>query len=141
MTSLPRCLCALELCPVLFSVMQESYHTAWWPTLWRTSTIITLPKKPRPFEPNHYRPVALTPIVSKCYEKLILCAILPTVSPQPDKLQFAYKAKCGTEDAVACLLHSLLQHLETPGNSAAGLFVDLSSAFSTIQHHLMKHKL
>lgn len=45
------------------------------------------------------------------------------------------------EDAVACLLHSLLQHLETPGHFATVLFVDLCSAFNTIQRHLMIQKL
>ncbi|XDV33380.1 hypothetical protein PO909_003804 [Leuciscus waleckii] len=124
-------LCAMELSPVLYSIMHESYSTARWPTLWKKSTIIPLPKKPRPSELNHYRPVALTPIASKCYEKLILRTILSTVNPQLDKHQFAYKARRGTEDAVVCLLHSLLQHLEVSGNSAAVLFVDLSSAITT----------
>lgn len=134
-------LCAMELSPVLYSIMHESYSTARWPTLWKKSTIIPLPKKPRPSELNHYRPVALTPIASKCYEKLILRTILSTVNPQLDKHQFAYKARRGTKDAVVCLLHSLLQHLEVSGNSAAVLFVDLSSAFNTIQRHQMIKKL
>lgn len=134
-------LCAMELSPVLYSIMHESYSTARWPTLWKKSTIIPLPKKPRPSELNHYRPVALTPIASKCYEKLILHTILSTVNPQLDKHQFAYEARRGTEDAVVCLLHSLLQHLEVSGNSAAVLFVDLSSAFNTIQRHQMIKKL
>lgn len=89
-------LCAMELSPVLYSLMHESYSTARWPTLWKKSTIIPLPKKPRPSELNHYRPVALTPIASKCYEKLILHNILSTVNPQLDKHQFAYKARRGT---------------------------------------------
>ncbi|KAK3524760.1 hypothetical protein QTP86_002555 [Hemibagrus guttatus] len=134
-------LCAMELSPVFYSIMHESYSTAQWPTLWKNSTIIPLPKKPRPLELNHYRPVALTAIASKCYEKLILRTILSTVNPQLDKNQFAYKARQGTEDAVVCLLHSLLQHLEVSDNFAAVLFVDLSSAFNTIQRHQMIKKL
>lgn len=47
----------------------------------------------------------------------------------------------GTEDAVACLLHSLLQHLESTGNFARLLFIDYSSAFNTIQRHQMMRKL
>lgn len=55
--------------------------------------------------------------------------------------KFAYRASRGTEDAVACLLHPLLQHLESPDNFAAILFVDFSSAFNTIQRHQMIKKL
>ena len=71
----------------------------------------------------------------------MLNSILPVVSPQLDPYQFAYKAKSGTEDAVACLLHTLLQHLDSPGHYARVLFVDFSSAFNTIQRHLLITKL
>lgn len=133
--------CAVELAPIMHSLFWESYRTATVPTLWKTSTVIPVPKKPRPSEPNHYRPIALTSIPMKCLEKLVLNIILPTVKPQLDPNQFAYKAKRGTEDAVACLLHSLLQHLESPGNYARLLFIDFSSAFNTIQRHQMIRKL
>ena len=58
-----------------------------------------------------------------------------------DPLQFAYQAKRGTDDAVSCLLHKLLEHLDTAGNYARILFVDFSSAFNTIQRHIMIQKL
>ncbi|KAI2649485.1 RNA-directed DNA polymerase from mobile element jockey [Labeo rohita] len=133
--------CAMELSSIFHSIFWESYRTATIPTLWKTSTITPVPKKPHPSEPNHYRPVALTPIVMKCMEKIILQLILPTVSTQLDSYQFAYRPKRGTEDAVACLLHSLLHHLQTPHNFASVLFVDFSSAFNTIQRHLLIKKL
>ncbi|KAI2664123.1 RNA-directed DNA polymerase from mobile element jockey [Labeo rohita] len=133
--------CAMELSSIFHSIFWESYRTAIIPTLWKTSTITPVPKKPHPSEPNQYRPVALTPIVMKCMEKIILQLILPTVSTQLDSYQFAYRPKRGTEDAVACLLHSLLHHLQTPHNFASVLFVDFSSAFNTIQRHLLIKKL
>ncbi|XP_061746154.1 zinc finger protein 514-like [Nerophis ophidion] len=81
--------------------------------LWQTATIIPVPNKFRPTELNHYRPIALTSIIMKCLEKLLLYIILPVVTPHLDPLQFAYKARRGTEDAVACLLHLLLQYLNS----------------------------
>ncbi len=132
--------CAMELAPVLFSLFSESILSHM-PVLWKTSIIIPVPKKPRPTELNHYRPVALTSIIAKCLEKLVLNAILPVVNPHLDPHQFAYKEKRGTEDAVACLLHTLLQHLDTPGHFARVNFIDFSSAFNTIQRHLVISKL
>lgn len=125
--------CAMELSPILFSIFWESLRGAHIPTIWKTSIIIPVPKKPRPSELNHYRPIALTSIIMKCMEKLILQLILP--------YQFAYRARRRTEDAVACLLHPLLQHLESPGTFASILFIDFSSAFNTIQRHQLIKKL
>ncbi len=134
-------LCAMELAPPLHSIFWDSYRSASIPTIWKTSTIIPVPKNPRPPEPNHYRPVALTSIIMNCLEKLILHIILPVFRPLLDPHQFAYRASRGTEDAVTCLLHPLLQHLESPGTFASILFIDFSSAFNTIQRHRMIKKL
>ena len=82
--------CATELASILFPLFSESilFHM---PVLWKNSIFIPVPKKPRPSELNHYRPVALTSIISKCLEKLVLNAIVPVVCPQLDPHQFAYK--------------------------------------------------
>ena len=85
--------------------------------------------------------MALTSIVMKCFERLILSHILPHVQSQLDPYQFAYRSRRGTDDAKACLLHKLFEHMETTGNYARILFIDFSSAFNTIQRHVMVDKL
>lgn len=102
-------------------------------TLWKTSTIIPIPKKSRPSEPNHYRPVVLTSIIMKCLEKLILKH--HTSICQTWILTSLHKR--GREYAVACLL----QHLETLGNCSRLLLVDFNSTFNTTQCHQMIRKL
>ncbi len=77
----------------------------------------------------------------KCFEKLVQNIIFTYVSPFLDSFQFAYKQKKGTDNTVACLLHWLLQHLDTPGNYARLLFIDFCSAFNSIQHHQVIKKL
>ena len=49
-----------------------------------------------------------------------------------DQHQFAYKANRSTEDAVALLLHTALEHLELKNTYIRILFIDYSSAFNTI---------
>ena len=46
---------------------------------------------PKKSEPNNLRPVALTPIIMKYIEKIMLHLIPPTVGPQLDPQQFAYR--------------------------------------------------
>ncbi len=82
---------------------------------------------------NDWRPVALTPICSKCFEKLIrdcICSVLPA-SLYP--LQFAtYLSNRSTDDDIAFTLHTALSHLENKNTYVRMLFVDYSSAFNTI---------
>ncbi len=81
---------------------------------------------------NDWRPIALTPIFSKCFEKLIrdyICSVLPA---SLDPLQFAYRSNHSTDDAIAFTLHTALSHLENKNAYVRMLFVDYSSAFNTI---------
>lgn len=103
--------------------------------LWKTSTVIQIPKRPPPTALNHYRAVALTSVVMKCLERILLNIISLFVTTHPDTLQFVYNAKGGTANTVAYLLHLLLQPLDSHGNYTKLLFVDFSSAFNTIQKH------
>ena len=41
------------------------------PRAWKTSAIIPVPEKVTPLQLNDYRPVALTPIIAKCFEKVV----------------------------------------------------------------------
>ena len=133
--------CADSLSPVFQPIFPESVDSGTVPTLWKTSIIVLVPKKPKPTEMNYYRPVALTPLAMKCLEKIMLKNLLPFVQPHLDPLQFAYRSKRGVEDAIATLLHRLLKHLEMPRHHARILLVDFPSAFNTIQRHTMIEKL
>ncbi|KAL0193320.1 hypothetical protein M9458_011616, partial [Cirrhinus mrigala] len=50
------------------------------------------PKKPKITGPNDYRPVALTSVVMKAFEKLVLAYLKDITGPLLDSFQFAYRA-------------------------------------------------
>ena len=58
-----------------------------------------------------------------------------------DPLQFAYRAKRGVEDATLTLFNLIASHLDTSGTTVRVLFMDFSSAFNTIQPHVLIKKL
>ena len=99
------------------------------------------PKKPRPSQNNDYRPVALTSLVMECLERLLLRRISTETSQFQDPHQFAYRRNRSTEDAILTLIHHAQKHLDTPKTSARILFLDFSSAFNTIQPHILLQKL
>ncbi|XP_039879029.1 low affinity immunoglobulin gamma Fc region receptor II-like, partial [Simochromis diagramma] len=59
------------------------------PTCFETTTIIPLPKKSPATCLNDYRPVALTPIIAKCFERVVLAYIqsnlTDTLDPPPTR--------------------------------------------------------
>ncbi len=118
---------SLELCEV--------------PSCFKCSTIIPVPKKPQITGVNDYRPVALTSVVMKSFERLVLAHLKDSTGTLLDPLQFAYRANRSVDDAVNMGLHFILQHLDRPGTYARILFVDFSSAFNTIIPYTLQNKL
>ncbi|KAI3353888.1 hypothetical protein L3Q82_005093 [Scortum barcoo] len=82
---------------------------------------------------NDYRPVALTPVIMKCFERIVLKHIKDIIPAGLDQYQFAYRENRSTEDAVSIALHTALTHLQLPNTYVRMLlFVDFSSAFNTV---------
>ncbi|KAK1797989.1 hypothetical protein P4O66_000750 [Electrophorus voltai] len=134
--------CADQLAPVFADIFNLSLTLGIVPSSFKRSTIVPVPKKPRPSDLNDYRPVALTSVVMKCFEKLVRDFITSSLPASMDPLQFAYRHNRSTDDAIAHLLHTTLTHLdEGRGNYVKMLFVDYSSAFNTIIPSLLTTKL
>ncbi len=124
--------CAFQLAGVFEDIFNLSLSLSVVPSCFKKSTIVPIPKKKKITCLNDWRPIALNPIFSKCFEKLVrehICSVLPA-SLEP--LQFAYRSNRSTDDAIAFTLHTALSHLENKNTYVRMLFVDFSSAFNTI---------
>ncbi|KAI5629002.1 gastrula zinc finger protein XlCGF28.1-like [Silurus asotus] len=134
--------CADQLAPVFTEIFNLSLEQAVVPSCFKQSTIVPVPKKPQPACLNDYRPVALTSVVMKCFERLVRDFITASLPDTLDPLQFAYRQNRSTEDAIAHLLHTTNSHLDQRnGNYTKMLFVDYSSAFNTIIPSTLTSKL
>ncbi len=123
--------CAFQLARGFYRYLQ-SVPLSVCPSCLKKSTIVPIPKKNKISRLNDWRSVALTPIFSKCFEKLVrehICSVLPA---SLDPLQFSYCSNHSTDDAIAFTLHTALSHLENKNTYVRMLFVDYSSAFNTI---------
>ena len=126
---------------IVHYLFQQSVDTHTVPCLWKSFCIVPIPKRPRPSQNNDYRPVALTSLVMKCLERLLLRRISTETSQFQDPHQFAYRRNRSTEDAIITLVHHAQKHLDTPKTSARTLFLDFSSAFNAIQPRILLQKL
>ena len=130
--------CADSLTDVLTDIFNISLSQAVIPECFKATTIIPLPKKSPATTLNDYRPIALTPIMMKCFERMVKAHITSSLPATFDPFQFAYRPKRSTDDAIATTLHLSLAHLENKDSCVRMLFIDFSSAFNTvIPQHLM----
>ena len=134
--------CMNSLFYIIHRLFEISLATCTYPTAWKIGEIVPVEKKPLPQCDNDLRPVTLTSILSKCLERVGLYLLMPYVEHLMDPMQFAYVKARSTSDAVVTVMHKIAQHLDrNSSNTARVLCIDFSSAFNTIQPHLMIKKL
>lgn len=133
--------CADQLSGVftcLFNMCAKEGHI---PHIWKSSTIIPLAKLSKPKELKDFRPVALTSLVMKIFEKILKAEVMSLVTGKLDPLQFAYQTGRSVDDAKLFILDTAYKHLEKPGSHVRLLFADFSSAFNKMQPHILIERL
>ena len=137
----PRVLkvCHLELSEIFCVLFNMSLSSGIIPLAWKTANIVPVPKKSEPAELNDYRPVALTSVVMKCLERLVLCRLLPHI--ELDDFQFAYRSNRCRNDAIVTVLNDIYGHLDRKNSYVRALFIDFSSAFNTIMPSVLIDRL
>ena len=124
----------MVLAPRLAVVFRRLLRLGSFPVCWRVA-VTPIPKGPPSSSASNYRPISLTPILSKVFERLLSVrlghfmegrGVLPTT-------QFAYRKSLGTCDALLCVALWHMPHgtdlLATPKNKLQ-LLSALRAAFS-----------
>jgi len=99
-----------------------------------------IPKKYRPASPNDFRPVALISEVMKSFEKTHQNHDMNRTDHLLDTLQFAHRHGWRVEDTVATMIKYVLCHLQEAQTHARVFYLDMSSAFKTLQPRLLLNK-
>ena len=133
---------AQQLAGPVTSIFNSSLREGVLPKLSKTATVIPLPKK-RPPESieNDIRPIALTPILAKIFESIVLKWVDNIIIPQIDDKQFGGMTGTGTTDALVEMLHKWYEATDEPGTTVRVLFLDYSKAFDLINHETLIDKL
>ncbi len=115
-----------QLTGLFTSIFNESLATSVVPTFFLKKiiiiVIIPVPKNNKPSCLNDYRPVALTSIVMKVFERLVKNRICSSIPDYLNPLQFANRPNRSTEDAISHVPHSSLTHIDSNnGNYVAAI--------------------
>ncbi|KAK6302525.1 hypothetical protein J4Q44_G00268800, partial [Coregonus suidteri] len=124
--------CTDQLASVFTDIFNLSLTESVIHTCFKQTTIVPVPKKVKVTCLNDYRPVALTSVAMKFFERLVMAHINTIIPETLDPLQFAYRPNRSTDDAISIALHTALSHLDKRNTNVRMLFIDYSSAFNTI---------
>ena len=90
---------------------------------------------------SNYRPVSILPPISKILERVAynrLLRFLNAFKILSDN-QFGFRKHHSTAYTLACLLDKISSAIENK-NYTVGIFIDLSKAFETVDHHILTSK-
>ena len=123
-------------------VFQRLVRLGSYPPCWRQANVTPIPKGPPSSSVANYRPISITSVLSKVFERLVPVRLgrfmerngtLPTT-------QFAYRKGLGTCNSLLCGSHTLQSALES-GQEARIAQIDFSAAFDRVNHRGILYKL
>ena len=133
---------ASVLAPKISRVFRILLRRGLFPSQWRRADITPIPKGTISSLVSGYRPISITPILSKLYERLIsvrLSRFMESSSLFPVH-QFAYRKGLGTCDALLDIVCAGQRVLDSGGEFAL-IQLDFSAAFDRVNHSGLLFKL
>ena len=133
---------ALELTPVITHILNVSLVSQQVPKIWKSANVRPIPKATNISAVDQLRPISVTDIIMRLFERLILdFELRKPVSGFIHSDQFAYKKNCGTETALLYNQHFWMRSLDGHSNFVRVLSFDFSKAFDSVSHRLVTDKL
>ena len=132
--------CADVLATPLSVIFNKCLRSGVFPTRWKDATVIPVHKKGPHDQAGNYRSVSLLPIVSKVFEKILCDSLARHISPAISSSQhgFVRGRSCVTN------LSEFMFHATSALQSKSQLeviYTDFSSAFQSVDHRFLLHKL
>ena len=132
--------CANSLALPLQILFRTSYYTCKIPVDWKLAHVVPVYKKGSKNSVKNYRPISLTSLIMKIYERIIRADLMKKIENKLDHRQHGFlpRKNCETQlipfyDNIACSLNK--------GLSTDIVYFDFSKAFDSVNHDKILHKL
>ena len=135
-------LCVPSILPFLVNIFNQTIASGCFPTSWKISKIIAIPKNNIPKSPLDMRPISLLSSTSKVLEKLLSDQI--KFHLQSNHLLSNFQSGFRQSHSTVALLFDVTDFVRScldSGNLAALVLLDFSKAFNSINFLILERKL
>jgi len=133
--------CSYELADIIAHIFNTSFHTGTVPQQWRKAIVTPVLKVPKPTSLGDYRPISVTPLLSRTAERLVVSNwLLPAIHIGDLQDQFGFRPTGSTTSALVSIIHHVTEMLERSAFVRC-LLVDFSKAFDVVDHTVLLAKL
>ena len=132
--------CSSELAIPLEILCQRSISQGVFPAAWKEANIIPVHKKGDKKNPNNYRGISLLPLCSKILEKVVFDCLLDHCRPALPASQHGFLQKRSCQSNLSLFVQHCWASIQE-GAQTDAIYTDYSSAFPSVNHTLLLHKL
>ncbi len=132
---------AFELTLPLTHIFNSCLQNGIFPTVWKTSAVTPIPKVPNAKSLDKLRPISLTKIFGKIFEKFLADWVLEDFYPNIDIKQYGNMPNSSTTHYLVDLVDTVLKGIDQVGHYATLCTVDFTKAFDRINHNVAITKL
>jgi hypothetical protein len=90
----------------------------------------------------NYRPISILPVLSKILERLIYNRMIKFIDKYSilTTSQYGFRSGHSTNSAIIDLINTVTKHMDS-GDKVAGLFIDISKAFNSLDRKILLKKI
>ena len=132
---------AVELTEPLSHIVNVCLQTGIFPDVWKQSSVTPIPKVPKAKTLDKLRPISLTKLFGKIFEKFLADWTLEDFSPHIDLKQYGNMPKSSTTHYLVDLVDTVLKGIDKPGCYGSLCAIDFTKAFDRINHNVAIRKL
>ena len=132
--------CAKNLAIPLALLYQTSYYTCSIPREWKLANVVPVFKKGSKNAVQNYRPISLTSLVMKVYERVIAAELLSIVESKIEPRQHGFLPLKSCESQLIPFTDSLARCLNR-GSRTDIIYFDFAKAFDSVNHDIILDKL
>ncbi len=123
-------------------IINLSFQNSRVPDMLKLAKVIPIYKKNEKYLTKNYRPISLLSTINKIMEKIMYRQIISFLTKHSIlyAYQFGFRENHSTAMALIEIVDNIYQELEN-GKYVAGIYLDISKAFDTVDHSILLYKL
>ena len=132
--------CSKTLAYPLSILFDLSYNTGYIPQEWKLANVVPVHKKDDKNKVTNYRPISLTSLVMKVFERILYDELLTRTIDKIDTRQHGFLRNRSCNSSLLLFTESIVRSLhEKIGTDV--IYFDFAKAFDTVSHDLILNKL